>query len=147
MKKRLLLTTASLFLLLGINANAKDTITYNLATMGLEANNGSNNSPAMLAAIKKINNERPKGKHIIINLPQGRYDFYPEGAAEKDYYISNHDQTRPKSVAMPFEDIEDITFEGNGADLIFMVGCYLSPLSTPRTVYSKIFISTLRNHT
>ena len=45
--------------------------------------------------------------------------FYPEGAAERTYYISNHDQDNPKKVGLALEDMKSLTIEGNGAEFIF----------------------------
>lgn len=92
---------------------------YNLADYGLIPDNGENASPLMSKALNAIREKSPKGKRIFITLPPGRYDFYPEGSAVREYYISNHDQTNPKCVGIPLENMEHITFDGQGAELIF----------------------------
>lgn len=92
---------------------------YNLADYGLTPDNGENASPLMSKALEAIRKESPKGKRIFITLPPGRYDFYPEGSAVREYYISNHDQTNPKYVGIPLENMENIIFDGQGAELIF----------------------------
>jgi len=92
---------------------------YNLADYGLIPDNGENASPLMSKALDAIREKSPKGKRIFITLPPGRYDFYPEGSAVREYYISNHDQTNPKYVGIPLENMEHITFDGQGAELIF----------------------------
>lgn len=92
---------------------------YNLADYGLIPDNGKNASPLLEKALEAIRKESPKGKRIFITLPPGRYDFYPEGSAVREYYISNHDQTNPKYVGIPLENMEHVVFDGQGAELIF----------------------------
>lgn len=56
---------------------------------------------------------------ITITFPKGRYDFYEDGAFEREYYISNHDQTNPKKVGFALEDLENVTIDGQGSEFIF----------------------------
>ena len=58
-------------------------------------------------------------ENIVLKFEKGRYDFYPEGAAQKEYYISNHDQPNPKSVGLALEGWKQLTVDGAGADFIF----------------------------
>ena len=44
----------------------------------------------------------------------GRYDFHPEGAAVREYYISNHDQDNPKTVGFPLEDWKGLAVADRG---------------------------------
>lgn len=46
------------------------------------------------------------------------YHFYPHGAYEKEYYISNNDGG-VKPIALPIINKKRITIDGRGADLIF----------------------------
>lgn len=57
--------------------------------------------------------------HATIVFPKGRYDFYEDGSFQREYYISNHDQTNPKSVGFAFEHLQNITIDGQGSDFIF----------------------------
>ena len=44
-------------------------------------------------------------------IDSGEYDFYPDSANVREYYISNHDQDNPKRVAVALEGVillEDI---------------------------------------
>ena len=57
--------------------------------------------------------------HVTVVFPKGRYDFYEDGAFQREYYISNHDQTNPKSVGFAFENLKNITIDGQGSEFIF----------------------------
>ena len=46
------------------------------------------------------------------------YHFYPEGAYQKEYYISNNDGGI-KPIALPMIGKKNFTVDGCGADLIF----------------------------
>lgn len=81
---------------------------------------GENTSPLFAAALDSIKKESNENQEeIVITLPPGRYDFYPEGAAEREYYISNHDQDNPKLVGLPFEGMRNVVFDGQDSELIF----------------------------
>ncbi|MEH6305387.1 hypothetical protein RYH73_07020 [Olivibacter sp. CPCC 100613] len=97
----------------------EDTVRYRLEDYGLHPNTRQNSSPLFVKALKEITRMHPKGKPLLLTLCAGRYDFYPEEATERSYYISNHDQDNPKIVGLPFEQLSDMTFDGQGADLIF----------------------------
>lgn len=73
----------------------------------------------MAKALEQIAASHTGDDTITIVLPKGRYDFYPEGAAQKEYFISNHDQDNPKLVGLPFENMKNIIFDAQGSELIF----------------------------
>lgn len=93
--------------------------TYKLESYGVQPNTGVNITPLLITALQKIKAEAPAGTHLVLQLKKGRYDFHPEGAVKREYYISNHDQDNPKPVGIPLEGFENLTIEGQGADLIF----------------------------
>lgn len=107
-----------LFFLLFTSCGSKS---YDLADFGLTPNNGENSSPLFAEALDKIRQEciNSNTKQIKISLPTGRYDFYPDQAAVREYYISNHDQDNPKLVGLPFENMRHIVFDGQGAEFVF----------------------------
>lgn len=57
--------------------------------------------------------------HLTVVFPKGRYDFYPDSASERVYYISNHDQDNPKKVGFALEGATNITIDGQGSEFIF----------------------------
>lgn len=92
---------------------------YDLSNFGLVPDNKENASPLMAKALEQIAASHTSDDTITIVLPKGRYDFYPEGAAQKEYFISNHDQDNPKLVGLPFENMKNVVFDGQGSELIF----------------------------
>ena len=68
---------------------------------------------------EEIKKEVKEGEAVTLRFQNGTYHFYPEGAAERTYYISNHDQDNPKKVGLALEDMKSLTIEGNGAEFIF----------------------------
>ncbi|MDO5664404.1 MAG: hypothetical protein Q4G63_03995 [Bacteroidia bacterium] len=53
---------------------------------------------ASLAAVNLIKHlqSRTDITHITVIFSKGRYDFYPDSAFTREYYISNHDQHNPQ---------------------------------------------------
>ena len=89
-----------------------------LADYGVMPDTGENSSPVMAEALRRLASELESERQVVIRLREGRYDFYPEGASSRVYYISNHDQDNPKSVAIALENLRNVTFDGNGAELV-----------------------------
>lgn len=58
-------------------------------------------------------------KYKTIRLPKGEYHFYPEGALEMSYYISNHDQQNTQKVGIPLVGQNNIRLQGNGSTFVF----------------------------
>ncbi len=92
---------------------------YDLSDFGLTPDKKDNASPLMAKALEQIAVSHTGDDTITIVLPKGRYDFYPEGAAQKEYFISNHDQDNPKLVGLPFENMRNVIFDAQGSELIF----------------------------
>lgn len=109
---------------------------YNAKDFGIVSNTGEDMTEEVARAIETIKAECD-GKPAVLQFEAGEYDFYPESANVKEYYISNHDQDNPKLVAIALEDAKNITLRGsdilaggmteflmNGRMLPFaMVGC------------------------
>lgn len=93
--------------------------THDLSEYGLNPNTGADSSPLFKNAIEELQQKIDTHKITLIKLAPGRYDFYPDNAAVREYYISNHDQDNPKQVGIPFENMKNIIFDGQGAELIF----------------------------
>ena len=92
---------------------------YDMASYGIIPSKSTNNSPLIQKALRQIKESAIADESIILNFTAGEYHFFPTGSAEKEYYISNHDQTNPKKVGLPLEDWKNLTIEGNGAEFIF----------------------------
>ena len=57
--------------------------------------------------------------HVTVVFPKGRDDFYEDGSFHREYYISNHDQGKPKSIGFALEGLQNITIDSQGSDFIF----------------------------
>lgn len=110
---------ALLFCLVMLGSCSQADNPYDLSNFGLVPDTKENASPLMAKALAQIAASHTGNDTITIVLPRGRYDFYPEGAAQKEYFISNHDQDNPKLVGLPFEQMKNIVFDGQGSELIF----------------------------
>ncbi|MGL4852725.1 MAG: right-handed parallel beta-helix repeat-containing protein [Phocaeicola sp.] len=115
-KKTLFFYVASLFL---FTACTYEPVVYNLSDYGILPNSSEDVSPLLEQAIEKIKKERKSNEPITIQFAKGTYNFYPEKSATKEYFISNHDQDNPKQVGLPFEGMNNVTVDGDGADFIF----------------------------
>lgn len=67
---------------------------------------------ASLAMQEAINALAPEGGRLVLR-PE-TYDFYPQTACERFYYVSNNDKGS-KRIAMPLVNARHVTVEGNGA--------------------------------
>lgn len=92
---------------------------YDMSRFGIAPGKKSDMSPRMQKALDKIMKEARNGEAQILRFQPGTYHFYPQKAAERTYYISNHDQDNPKKVGIALEDMKSVTLEGNGAEFIF----------------------------
>ena len=66
---------------------------------------------------------RRSGAKVLV-LEKGRYDFWPEDACRRDYFISNTSSeeecpSKTKTLGILLDDMHDFTVEGSGATLMF----------------------------
>lgn len=90
-------------LTVSLNAQTKVKV-YNLTSYGIIPNSGKNSTPMLSDLLGKIKAETANNASVVIKFQKGRYDFYPDGAAIRSYYISNHDQDNPKTVGIALEN-------------------------------------------
>ncbi|TXE05497.1 alpha-1,3-galactosidase B [Gelidibacter salicanalis] len=93
--------------------------TFHLDTYGVLPNLKENSAPKIALALLKIKAEIVAGDSVVIQFKKGRYEFHPEGALMREYYISNHDQDNPKLVGIELDGFKNLTLDGNGSDLMF----------------------------
>ena len=113
--KRIILNL-SLFIVLMSACSGEKVV--NMRDYGIVPDTKENLSSKMqeaLVAIKQAN----EGKKVTLLFEDGCYDFHSEGAVQKEYYVSNHDQPNPKAIGLALEDWKDLTLDGAGADFIF----------------------------
>lgn len=58
-------------------------------------------------------------QHKRFSLKKDTYNFHLSETCEKELYISNHDQTNPKKVALYLENAHNVVIDGNGSDFVF----------------------------
>lgn len=109
MKKILFAACASLALCLA-SCGTSEKI-YNARDFGIVPGTGEDMTEEFAEAIAAIKAER-KGAPAVLLLEGGDYDFYPDSANVREYYISNHDQDNPKKVAIVLEGMKNFTLKG-----------------------------------
>lgn len=113
-----LLSVLSLSLVLSCTTLSAQKV-YEISAFGLKANSSKNASPVLQKALAKIKAEYKEGEKVILRFPEGRYEFHEKGAAVREYYISNHDQTNPKKVGIALEDMKNLALDGQGSEFVF----------------------------
>lgn len=113
-----LLSVLSLSLVLSYTTLSAQKV-YEISAFGLKANSSKNASPVLQKALAKIKAEYKEGEKVILRFPERRYEFHEKGAAVREYYISNHDQTNPKKVGIALEDMKNLTLDGQGSEFVF----------------------------
>ena len=108
--------TISLSLLLALSANAAPPAgdTIRITQLGLQPGSWINATPFVNEAVKRCR-EKPGS---VLYFPEGRYDFWPQHAVERDYHESNTTDINPKRLAVFFEGIDGITLDGGGSEFI-----------------------------
>lgn len=117
MKIKSVLSLGAVFLFVALSVSAQKV--YNVSDYGLRPDSKKNASPVVQKVIAHIQAECKDGEAVILRFEEGRYNFHEKGCAEREYYISNHDQTNPKKVGLALEDMKNLTVDGQGAELIF----------------------------
>lgn len=82
---------------------------------GVKANSFENASFAIRKAIAAC-----KGKdNVVLLLPPGRIDIWPDGAEERELYISNSTESdslpKVKKIAFAFDNCNNLTLDGNNS--------------------------------
>ena len=117
MKIKSVLSLGATFLFVALSVSAQKV--YNVSDYGLRPDSKKNASPVVQKVIARIQAECKDGEAVILRFEEGLYNFHEKGCAEREYYISNHDQTNPKKVGLALEDMKNLTVDGQGAELIF----------------------------
>ena len=133
MKKILFAVSASLVFLLASCGNGEKV--YNASEFGIVPNTGEDVTRAIGDAIAAIAAERG-GKPAILLFESGEYDFYPDSAIVREYYVSNHDQDNPKLVAISLEGLKNFRIAGaddgkwsKGEGVRFMMNGRMLPIA------------------
>ncbi|MBQ2126872.1 MAG: alpha-1,3-galactosidase B, partial [Bacteroidaceae bacterium] len=86
---------------------------YYASDFGIVPGTGEDMTEEIANAVETIKAERD-GKPAALVFEVGEYDFYPDSANVREYYVSNHDQDNPKLVAVALEGVKNLTLKGNG---------------------------------
>jgi len=82
---------------------------------GAAPDSRANAVPAVARALEACRKlERP-----VLVFPKGRYDFWPQHAAERDYFESNTTDVNPKRLAVLVEGFSGLTIDGSGSTFVF----------------------------
>lgn len=84
---------------------------YQAKYFGVVPNTGKDMTKELATAVETIKAER-KGRPARLVFEAGEYDFYPDSANVREYYVSNHDQDNPKRVAVVLEGLRNFTLQG-----------------------------------
>ncbi len=100
---------------------SSDPITLNVKSFGLYPDRDNIDAAPIMDKICDIVRDlcRQGKTNITIDMPRGLYFFHPQSAAQRTYYISNHDQKNPKNVGIPLEYLNKVTLNGHGSTLVF----------------------------
>jgi hypothetical protein len=93
-----------------------------VSLFGALPDDGKDDTLAVRAALTQAGKQR--GCKLV--FPKGRYDFYPDKAAERYQFISNNDEGL-KRIAFPINGLRGLEIDGQGSDFLFHG--YLSPFA------------------
>ena len=129
MKKILLAVCSSLLLSLASCGGKEVEKIYYARDFGVVPGTGEDMTEELAAAIETIKAECA-GKPAVLVLESGEYDFYPDSANVREYYVSNHDQDNPKLVAVALEGVRNLTVKGAGEGYAnFMMNGRMLPIA------------------
>ena len=92
----------------------------NVTDFGVQPNSSLDATEGVKRAIAACRNQ----PESLLVFPKGRYDFYPEQAEKREYFISNTSSeiecpSKIKNIGLLFENKKNITIEGNGSLFVF----------------------------
>lgn len=100
---------------IGGESGAVPAAVVNAAKFGMISGSKKDQGPALRSAISAL---RRRGGGVL-SIPRGVYHFYPEGALNMSFYISNHEQPLIHPVCIPLADLSNVRIEGNGSLFLF----------------------------
>lgn len=102
----------------GDGAEQKDTIF--VRDYGIRPDSHENQTVRLQQAIADCRRLNAK----VLQFEEGRYDFWPDGAVRREYFISNTSSegecpSKVKTIGIMLDNIDNLTIDGNGAALVF----------------------------
>ena len=118
MRKTILCISAILFAVTEIAAENKDTV--RVSDFGARPYSFTNCVTQVKAAIEECRTKQAK----VLAFESGRYDFWPENATRKEYFISNTSSeeecpSKVKTIGILLESLNGLDIIGDDTDLIF----------------------------
>jgi len=110
--------------LIGLEAKTQTESSVSLLDFGVKPDSGQDATPAIRRAIEEC---RAKGIKRLVFAP-GRYDMWPDRAAEKQIFVSNNDSGL-KRIGFPLVGVDGLEIDGSGASILFhgpMVAFFIS---------------------
>lgn len=99
----------------GSRAKSQKSKLINAADYGLTPNVRQDQGPALRKAISAAR----QNPGCTLEIPQGTYHFYSEGALKMSFHISNHDQPNIHPVCVPLVDLHNVHIKGHGSLFLF----------------------------
>jgi len=128
--------TLAVIIALGASVFAADSapLSLDIGELGAHAGDYSDTTPTLRAALVKCQKDHVRK----LVFPPGRYDFWPDVAAEKYLFISNNDEGL-KRIAFPLLGFQNLEIDGQGSQFVFHG--YLNPfvLEKARDITLKNF--------
>jgi hypothetical protein len=102
-----------LFFLFSLAVSGQVADTIKVAQFGVQSNSYRNASKGIVQALQKC-----KGKqNVVLQLPGGRIDLWPDEAVKKEIYISNTTESdtlsKVKNIGFFFDHLKNVTLDGN----------------------------------
>ena len=101
---------------------------YYARDFGVVPGTGEDMTEELANAVETIKAECD-GKPAVLVFESGEYDFYPDSANVREYYVSNHDQDNPKRVALALEGVKNLTLKGESGYANFMMNGRMLPIA------------------
>ena len=109
---RILIVLAVMLSLLSCASRSKY---YYGADFGILPGTGEDMTEEFAKAFETIKSECKGVTPSVLLVDCGEYDFFPDSANVREYYVSNHDQDNPKRVAIALEGMKNFTLQGRAA--------------------------------
>lgn len=115
-----LLLSITLFFALSPTGFAQTAVRISVADYGAVPDSHSDATGAFRRAIAVCKRHTPS----VLVIPHGRYEFYPDSAEKRDYFITNTSSetecpSKTKTIGLLFDGIRHLRVEGMGSLLLF----------------------------
>ena len=120
-----------MFLLASCGGGSK---VYYARDFGIVPGTGEDMTQEFAKAFEVIKSECKGEVKAELVVDCGEYDFYPDSALVREYYVSNHDQDNPKCVAIALEGMKNFTLKNrpthSGSEYVnFMMNGRMLPVA------------------